>query len=136
MALVTEKIDGLTVEGHELSAEDRELQGRKLVLYRGPGTPAGGTLRLHLSGLPHNDPSWRLLAVAVALVLLLGVRRLRGARQRPAGVRTSKLEQQREHLLGELAALEKSDSSDKRDRKKQELTARLVRIYRELDELR
>ncbi len=47
-----------------------------------------------------------------------------------------RLEQQREHLIGELAALEKSDGGDKRERKKQELTARLVRIYRELDEMR
>ena len=135
IALVTEKIAGLTVEGNALQAEDRDLQGRKLVLYRGPGTSAGGSVELHLRGLPHNDPTWRYLASAVALMLLFafGIYAMRGT---GATMTRERLEQQREHLLGELAALEKGDGGEKRDRKKQELTARLVRIYRELDELR
>ena len=135
VALVTEKIEGLTVEGSSLQAEDRDLQGRKLVLYRGPGTSAGGTIELHVRGLPHNDPTWRYVASAVALMLLFsfGIYAMRGT---GATMTRERLEQQREHLLGELAALEKTDGGDKRDRKKQELTARLVRIYRELDELR
>lgn len=140
VALVTEKIEGLTVEGNALVPEDRELQGRKLVLYRGPGTSPGGTIELHLRGLPHNDPTWRYVASAVALALLLafGVYAMRGA---GSGATRERLEQQREQLLGELAALEKiggasADGGEKRERQKQELTARLVRIYRELDELR
>src|SRR5262249_48089970 len=141
-----------------LQGEDRELQGRKLMLYRGPGTSAGGAVELHLRGLPHNDPTWRYLASAIALALLVafGVYAMRGA---SGGASREKLEQPKEHLLGELAALErvgeasgasrgssreavpsgmpaKADGGDKRERKKQELTARLVRIYRELDELR
>jgi hypothetical protein len=139
VAMVTEKIEGLTVEGNALQSEDRELQGRKLVLYRGPGTSAGGTIELHLRGLPHNDPTWRYVASAVAIALLLafGVYAATGA---SGGMTRERLEQQREHLLGELAALEKiaeaGGGGDKRERKKHELTARLVRIYRELDELR
>ena len=135
VALVTEKIGGMTVEGNSLTSEDRELQGRKLVLYRGPGTPAGGAITLHLRGLPHNDPTWRYLASAIALLLIVafGVYATRGV---TGGGSRDKLEQQKEQLLGELAALEKTDGGDKRERKKQELTARLVRIYRELDELR
>jgi hypothetical protein len=135
VAMVTEKIAGLTVEGDRLQSEDRELQGRKLVLHRGPGTAAGGTIALQLRGLPHNDPTWRYLASAVALLLLgaFGVYAARGVGTRATRER---LEQQREHLLGELAVLEKTDANDKRERKKQELTARLVRIYRELDEIR
>jgi hypothetical protein len=135
VALVTEKIEGLTVEGDRLQTEDRELQGRKLVLSRGPGTSAGGTIALHLRGLPHADATWRYLASAVAL-LLLGAFGVYAARGVGGKATRDRLEQQREHLLGELAALEKTDANDKRDRKKQELTARLVRIYRELDELR
>lgn len=135
VALVTEKIEGMTVEGNQLQGEDRELQGRKLTLFRGPGTSAGGAVELHVRGLPHNDPTWRYLASGIALFVLLafGVYAMRGA----TGTATrEKLEQQKDHLLGELAVLEKADASDKRERKKQELTARLVRIYRELDELR
>lgn len=135
VAFITEKIEGLTVEGNALQSQDRELSGRKLVLYTGPGTSAGGTIDLHLRGLPHNDPTWRYLASAVALALLFafGIYAMRGA---SSGMTRERLEQQREHLLGELAALEKTDGGEKRERKKQELTSRLVRIYRELDELR
>jgi len=135
LAFVTEKIDGMSVEGNALQAEDRELQGRKLVLYRGPGSPAGGTITLQMHGLPHNDPTWRLLAAAVAIGLLFafGIYAALGG---GGGMTRERLEQQKEHLLGELAAVEKTDGGEKRERKKQELTARLVRIYRELDELR
>jgi hypothetical protein len=139
VALVTEKIEGLTVEGDRLQSEDRELQGRKLVLYRGPGTSAGGSITLHFRGLPHADATWRYLASAVALALLLGFA-IYASRGGLGGAATrDKLEQQREHLIGELAALQNSDktgANDKMERKKQELTARLVRIYRELDELK
>ena len=105
------------------------------MLYRGPGTPAGGNIELHLRGLPHNDPTWRYLASAIALLLLgaFGVYAVRGSSQKATRER---LEQQREQLLGELAGLEGAGGGDKRERKKQELTARLVRIYRELDEIR
>src|SRR5262249_10215577 len=72
VAMVIKKLDGLTVEGTQLTADERELQGRKLLLYRGPGTSAGGAIELHLRGLPHNDATWRYVAVAVALVLLVG----------------------------------------------------------------
>ncbi len=81
VAMVTEKIPSLTVDGDRLQAEDRELGGRKLVLYRGPGTQPGGTIELHLHGLPHNDPTWRYLASAVALAAAGGVRHLRRAGQ-------------------------------------------------------
>lgn len=134
-AMVTEKIDGLTVDGNQLTSEDRELSGRKLVLYRGPGTSPGGTIEYHFRGLPHNDPTWRYLASAVAILLLVGFGAY-AARGSTGKATRERLEQQREHLLGELAALEKTDASDKRERKKQELTARLVRIYREIDEQR
>ena len=72
----------------------------------------------------------------LALVLLVGFGVYALAASGGGAMTRERLEQQREHLLGELAALEKTDGGDKRERKKQELTARLVRIYRELDELR
>ncbi|HEX6839606.1 MAG TPA: hypothetical protein VF334_23675 [Polyangia bacterium] len=134
-AMVTEKIDGLSVDGNQLTSEERELQGRKLMLYRGPGTSANGTIEYHFHGLPHNDPTWRYLASAIAIILLAGFG-VYAARGSTGKATRERLEQQREHLIGELAALEKTDGGDKRERKKQELTARLVRIYRELDELK
>jgi hypothetical protein len=136
LAFVTEKIEGMKVEGDHLETEDRDLQGRKLVLYRGPGTQSNGIISLRMSGLPHNDPTWRYLASVLAIMLLVGFAVYASTASGGGAMSRERLEQQREHLLGELAALEKTDGGDKRERKKQELTARLVRIYRELDELR
>jgi hypothetical protein len=133
VAMVTEKIEGLTVEGNQLSSEDRELQGRKLILYRGPGTPPGGSIELHFRGLPQADPTFRYLAVGVALAFLLGFG-IYAASGSGGRANRDKLEQQREHLLAELAKLDGGGDDDKRARKKEELTARLVKIYRELDE--
>lgn len=133
VAMVTEKIEGLTVEGNALQSEDRELQGRKLVLYRGPGTAPGGRIELHFRGLPHADATWRYVAVAVALALLFGFGAY-AARGSGGRANRDRLEQQREHLLNELAKLDGGGDDDKRARKREELTARLVKIYRELDE--
>jgi hypothetical protein len=131
LALVTEKVPGLSVEGEGLSSEDRELQGRKLILYRGTSTNAGGSIALSFHGLPHSDPTFRYLAVAVALAFLLGF--MGYAWRAPAErSRRSDLEAERERLLTELAA-HKGDS-DKAAAKKQKLTDRLLAIYRELDE--
>lgn len=130
VAMVTEKLPGLTVSGNQLSPEERELQGRRLVLYRGPGTSAGGSIEFHLRGLPHNDPMWRYLAAAVTVALLVGfgLFALRGGGRRSDRER---LEAERDRLLDELAMLPKVEGSTKH----QELQARLVRLYRELDEL-
>ena len=104
------------------------------MLYRGPGTPAGGSIELHFHGLPHADATWRWVSVIVALTMLVGFFAYASGGAGPR-LNREKLEQQREHLLGELTALDKSSGSDeKRERKREELTARLVRIYRELDE--
>ena len=137
VAMVTEKIDGLGVDGNQLSTEERELQGRKLVLYRGPGTSPGGVIELRFHGLPHADPTWRYVAVTLALAFILGFG-VYAARGSGARATRERLEQQREHLLNELAALADSGGErheGKRAHKKEELTARLVRVYRELDEV-
>jgi hypothetical protein len=135
VAMVSEKIEGMTIEGNSLAAEERELQGRKLMLYRGPGTKAGESIELHFRGLPHSDATWRYVAVVVALGILIGFFAFASRGVAPR-VNREKLEQQREHLLGELAAVDKSAGDEaKRERKRQELTARLVRVYRELDEV-
>ncbi len=135
-ALVHEKIDGFSVEAPGLQSEDRELQGRKLVVYHGPGTPAGGEIKFGFEGLPHSDPTWRLLAAFVALgtVIGFGAWALRGP---PESGQKARLEQRREHLLEELAALDaRGDAHDgKLRRKREELAEKLAQVYRELDEV-
>jgi hypothetical protein len=146
VALVTEKIDGMSVDAPGLQIEDRELQGRKLVLARGPGVSAGGEVRIAFHGLPHSDATYRLLSVGMALGILLcfGVYAAGG---RGAHASRRALEATREGLIAELAGLEdkleksgghasnKAGSNDtKLKKRRQELTERLMRIYRDLDE--
>ncbi|HZS40899.1 MAG TPA: hypothetical protein VFF06_28895 [Polyangia bacterium] len=156
LAIVTEKIDGLSLERRgvgrllthdsegkaqivkstdRLEMEERQLQGRTLRLYRGAGTEAGGYFELALVGLPHSDPTWRLLAAAAALAIVLAFVAWAYAGPRVSGDR-ARLEQRREHLLEELAALDaRGDADPKRARKREELAEKLAKIYRELDEV-
>jgi hypothetical protein len=135
VAVVTEKIDGVSLVGNDLKSEERQLQGRPLVLYRGPGTLPNGVLHLTLTGLPHSDPTWRLFAAAVAVMVIIGFVAWGLSGEAPQVSRV-KLEQRREHLLEEIAALDaKGESDPKRQKKREELADKLAKIYRELDEV-
>jgi hypothetical protein len=130
VAVVTEKIDGLSVVGDRLASEERELGGRPLMLLRGPGTSPGGELSLRVTGLPHNDPTWRYLAAALALAIVVGFG-LYARGGEASGELRRKLAARREHLLDELVAL---GDDPKRQKRRDELTERLAEVYRELDE--
>jgi hypothetical protein len=135
VGMVTEKIDGLDITGNGLERTDRTVQGRPLLLFVGPGVPAGALIELHITGLPHANATWRYVAVVVVGLLLLafGVYAARGTGARD---RLKTLEAERERLLNELVALEHKQGHDqKRAHKKEELTKKLARVYRELDEV-
>ena len=135
-AVVTEKIDGFSVEGQNFTAEEKELQGRKLVLYRGSGTTANGTLVLHLLGLPHADPTWRYVSLGLCIAFVIGFGVYAFAPGTRKKGREKALVEEREQLLGQLVALEQKGGDDaKRAKKREQLTAQLTRIYRELDEV-
>jgi hypothetical protein len=135
-AMVTEKLDGFTVEGEGLSSTERELQGRKLLLYRGSAPPANGTISLHFRGLPHADATWRYLAAGLTVALLLGFG-IFAAVGKSGRATPVELESEREQLLAQLVALEQKGGpeDDKRIRRRNDLTARLAKIYRALDEV-
>jgi hypothetical protein len=141
-AMVTEKLEGFTIEGNQLQSEDRPLQGRMLVLVRGPGSAAGGEWTVHLHGLPHADPTWRLAAAAVSVLLLIGFGIAAARGNQSTAQARHKLEEQRERLLQELLAFDAKDADgqpgpyrDQRAQKRAELTAKLAKVYRELDEV-
>jgi hypothetical protein len=132
-AIVTEKIDGFSIEGDNLDREERELQGRTLVLYRGPSP--GGELHLSLKGLPHSDALWRNVAAVAAILLILGFGLHAAGGSGSVSEERRALEQKREHMLDELLALEKKPEDAKRERKRDELKDKLAQLYRDLDQL-
>jgi hypothetical protein len=134
-AIVTEKIDGFSVEGDKLDNEERELQGRKLELYRGPGTSAGGEIKLDLVGLPHADASWRYAAAVVTVLLLLGFGLYAAAGDGGVSEKRRSLETRREQLLDELVALEKKPEDKKRNQKRDDVKEKLAQLYRDLDQI-
>jgi hypothetical protein len=134
VSVVTEKIDGLDVSGSGLERNEREVQGRPLLIFAGPGVHGGDTITLRMTGLPHADVIWRYLAVVVMGLIVIGF----GIYAAGGHTRTrlSQLEQERERLLNELVALEQKQGSDKkRDARKEELSAKLAKVYRELDDV-
>lgn len=128
--VVTEKIDGMTVTGDGFTSEEREMQGRKLVLYRGAGTTAGGELVITIGGLPHANPTWRYVAALVAVLIVVGFGVV-AARGGAATSHRAALEQRRDELLEELTALEVEGKKGKRG---EELRQELQRLYKEIDE--
>ena len=109
VALVTEKIDGLTVEGNDAAGRGARAAGAQARALSRAG---------HLGGRRHRAAPARAAAQR-SDVALSGVggraaaarrlRRLRRCAAPAASMTRERLEQQREHLLGELAALEKTD---------------------------
>jgi hypothetical protein len=135
--VITEKIDGMSVEGMSFTTEESTVQGRKLILYRGKGTPAGGEIRLTITGLPHTSASWRYLAALASVIILIGfgVYAARASMGGRIAGQLEKLEQKRDHLLEELAAFDAKGAADgKRAKKREELVDRLAQVYKEIDE--
>jgi hypothetical protein len=133
---ITERIDGLTVEGNGTETQDREMSGRKLLVGHGPGVARGGEIALTMIGLPHSTAAWRLAAAALSLAILIGFGIYAAQGDASTLGTRRKLEQKRDHLLEELVALEARGGDDaKLKKKREELTDKLARLYRELDEV-
>jgi hypothetical protein len=128
LVLITDRYDGMSVEGTKLEKTERSMNGRNFWMVTGPGVPAGGAIEVKLLGLPHRAETGRDLAVALAaLIALWGVAR---AWRRPPGEARGQLEAEAARLLDQLASLD----GDQAAKKRADLTARLEAIYRKLDE--
>jgi hypothetical protein len=112
--------------------------GQSYVLGQGPAVPAGGTISLTLTGMPHA-PVWpRNVGLALASLVLVGgawaATRRSGSGEDP---RRSRLLSRRERLLNDLTALERERrqgtvaEADYAARRR-ELVDSLERIYAEL----
>lgn len=131
--------------------------GRSWVPIMGAPVEAGGTLRLTISGLPRKSPAARYLAVTIALLIAgWGLWAGFGGAGRGAKSEVERLEAEKQRLLDELAALERSaaaaqahDAHDKghgpsnarsgkaeakQARRHEELVDRLEHVMRDLDD--
>ena len=142
LSVALQKTGSMRLDSPQLS-QQRELsaEGQTYIVGNGPPLPAGTTIALDISGLPHT-PFWpRNLAVALAIVILLA-----GAWSAAAGGSTGRaaserqrLEAERERLFGELTALEGSKRAGRVEEeaysvRRRELVASLERVYAALDD--
>lgn len=140
VAVIVERWEGLRVTSPQIARiQEFSASGRRLLFGDGPGLPAGGSLHLTLDGLPH-PPAWpRLLALALAgVVILWGLFTAAGGTAAPGAASRRALETRREKLFDELVRLELASRTRSLDearyrRRREELLARLEHIYAELD---
>ena len=142
-SLMAQKVGAMEVQSPQIAEHrDMPVQGQTYIVAKGPAVPAGGTVALTFSGLPHQ-PVWpRNVALALAIVILLaGTWISLGARKPTAAEvdRRRRLEAKRDRLFTELAALEERHRAEAIDAdqyatRRHELVAALERLYAELDE--
>ena len=137
VALVTQELDGVTVSGHNVAREERDMQGRKISVYFGDATSPAGGLHLVFDGLPtpNATPRYAAAALVIALVVIFGLYASSGG-----GAARGRLERERRRLFDELVALDAERATAGTDEGKvgdarAKLVARLADVYRGLDEL-
>ncbi len=113
-------------------------EGKSYIMASGPALPAGRALTLDMSGLPHHESWPRMLALAVAaLVLLVGAWAALGRQTDGSDARRRELEGRREQLFAELLRIEESKRGGVDDGEDRERRSRVMKelesIYGELD---
>lgn len=140
--LVT-KIGNVQLSSEQFSTNDvRPGEGHTFYLGSGPALPAGKELRVALSGLPTRSRAGRILALALAALVLLGGAwaAYGGQRKSAAALRRDELEARRRSLMADLAKLEQlrragqAGDAGKLSQRHTDLLAQLERVYGELDE--
>ncbi len=143
VAVMSQKVGEMHLTSPQFSDhQDMTADGQTFIVGRGPGLKAGDVLTLNFTGLPHQ-PTWpRDVALALAILVLVGgawgsVRASRVVAAETA--RRRKLEATRDRLFGELATLEEQyrEGSIEPQRyadRRRELVTALERIYAEMDE--
>jgi hypothetical protein len=145
LTVMVQRLGDLHVTSPQFATHrDMSTGGETYILGQGPALRAGDTVRLELTGVPH-EPAWPTnLAIGLAVLILLagawGSTRL-GWRQ-PDGAwdaRQKKLESKRDRLFTDLTALETSHrdrrvGAEQYAARRRELVAALEQVYAQLDE--
>jgi len=142
VAVVAQKVGEMQLTSPQVPEQQTmPANGNLYIAGRGGAVPAGTVLRFAFSGLPHY-PAWpRNLALGLALLILAGGAwsGFRGARAGTRDGERRELEERRDRLFDELAALEESHREGTTDpvhyaARRRELVTALERVYAALDD--
>jgi hypothetical protein len=141
LAVLMKKIGDVSMSSPQLpNVQERTFEGERYILAQGPTIPAGATLSLVFTGLPHHSPMPRRLALGLSILILALATWAAGRRSAPSAnaVRMKQLTGKREKLFGDLVRLEQQRRSGSVDpakyaERRPALIAQLERVYRDLD---
>ena len=142
LSIAAQKVGEMTMTSPQLSQQrDMSAEGQTYMVGQGPPLAAGSDITIAFTGLPHA-PVWpRNLALALAVLVLLGgaFAAVQGRQARGVAVQRQRLEAERERLFAELTALEQAHRAGSADpvfysARRRELVVALERIYAALDE--
>jgi len=142
VTVIAQKVAAMTMTSPQVS-QQREMQaeGGLYIVGQGPPLAAGTEMTVAFSGLPHA-PTWpRNVALALAVVILLGgaFAAFRGRTSPAADAERSRLEGERERLFTALTSLETSHRAGSIDagtyaEQRRQLVVALERVYAALDD--
>jgi hypothetical protein len=142
VAVVAQTTPGMDLSSPQIKEHtDRTAEGQSYIVGQGGGVPAGGTLSISLSGLPHR-PTWPRNVALLLVVVILGAGAWGAVRMRPATgekERRRQLQAQRESLFAQLTALEAQRRQGKVDQaayatRREKLVGALEDLYAGLDQ--
>jgi hypothetical protein len=144
LTVMVQRVGDLHVTSPQFATHrDMSSGGEAYIFGQGPALRAGDTVRLELTGLPH-EPIWPTnVAIGLAVLILIagawGTTRIGRTQDGAFAARRKKLESKRDRLFTELTALETSHrerriGSEQYTARRRDLIAALEAVYAELDE--
>ncbi|MDE3153482.1 MAG: hypothetical protein KGN76_00145 [Acidobacteriota bacterium] len=143
LAVVVRQLDNATVKFASPQAtrqQEMSNAGQRYIAATGPAVPAGQTITLSLSGLPHHSKVPVTIALVMAIVIgVIGVWAVATAGGAVDDTRRRRLQAQREKLFGELLQIEEQHAAgrlgaDRYAARRGETMAHLERIYGQLED--
>jgi hypothetical protein len=140
-AVVVRKIGDVALSSPQTPSQSPLVQGTATyIMANGPGIPAGGTLQVNLSGLPHRSAWPRNLALGLAALIVAAGAWIASGGDTVVEPHRQRLETKREHLFADLVKLESQHLAGRGDparyaARRRELVDQLERVYADLEAL-
>jgi hypothetical protein len=138
--VIMEQIPGMEITGPGIGArEARDLNGHKYWIMAGQAIPAGGVMKLTVTGLPSTDHTGRTISAVLTLALFGAAfvfgRRPKDEARKAAVSERERLTARREALFAELVAVERqarSGAAGSVPERRRELVGKLEGVYQQL----